>query len=110
MYSPIILRPLTLTFLAICSLAIPALAEEPSAPTVTSLTVFANQPGAKINPRLYGIFFEELDFAGDGGLYAQLVNNGSFENNATNAENWTLVTANDAIGSMALEKSLPRRL
>ena len=105
MYSPIILRALKLTLLAIFSLAIPALAEEPSAPTVTSLTVLANHPGPKINPRLYGIFFEELDFAGDGGLYAQLVNNGSFENNATNAENWSLVTANDAIGSMALENS-----
>ena len=99
------LRSLTLALLAMSSLATQALAEEPSAPTVTSLTVFANQAGPKINPRLYGIFYEELDFAGDGGLYAQLINNGSFENNATNAENWSLVTGNDAIGSMALDDS-----
>ena len=35
-----------------------------------SLTVHAGQPGAKINPAMWGIFFEDINFGGDGGLYA----------------------------------------
>lgn len=33
----------------------------------------------QISPDLYGIFFEDLNYAGDGGLYAELVANRSFE-------------------------------
>ncbi|MCF0198357.1 MAG: carbohydrate binding domain-containing protein [Bacteroidaceae bacterium] len=35
--------------------------------------------GDEISPTLYGIFFEEIKFAGCGGLYAELVRNRSFE-------------------------------
>lgn len=34
---------------------------------------------AKINPDMYGIFFEDINFAADGGLYAEMVKNRSFE-------------------------------
>lgn len=35
--------------------------------------------GAVVSPNLYGIFFEEISHAGDGGLYAELVQNRGFE-------------------------------
>ena len=35
--------------------------------------------GAPIQPTMYGIFFEDINFAADGGLYAELVENRSFE-------------------------------
>lgn len=41
--------------------------------------VKANRPVARINPDMYGIFFEDINFAADGGLYAELVKNRSFE-------------------------------
>ena len=31
------------------------------------------QKGAVVSPNLYGIFFEEISHAGDGGLYAELM-------------------------------------
>lgn len=34
----------------------------------------------KISPFLYGIFFEDINFGGDGGMYAELISNRSFEN------------------------------
>ena len=34
---------------------------------------------AQVSPYLYGIFFEEINCAGDGGIYAELVRNRSFE-------------------------------
>lgn len=38
-----------------------------------------DKPGASINPAMWGIFFEDINFGGDGGLYAELVKNRSFE-------------------------------
>ena len=42
-------------------------------------TVQANKPGAEIQPTMYGIFFEDINFGADGGLYAEMVENRSFE-------------------------------
>lgn len=44
-----------------------------------TLIIKANKPGAKIQPTMYGHFFEDINFAADGGLYAELVKNRSFE-------------------------------
>lgn len=43
------------------------------------ITVNANQPGVRVSPMLHGIFFEEISHAGEGGLYAELVQNRGFE-------------------------------
>jgi alpha-L-arabinofuranosidase len=44
-----------------------------------SIAVDAAKPGARIPANLYGIFYEEISHAGDGGLYAELVQNRGFE-------------------------------
>ncbi len=44
-----------------------------------TITIQADQPGAKINPAMWGIFFEDINFGADGGLYAELVKNRGFE-------------------------------
>ncbi|WP_258104657.1 alpha-L-arabinofuranosidase C-terminal domain-containing protein [Marinoscillum sp. MHG1-6] len=44
-----------------------------------ALRVDASQVIAPIAPTMYGIFFEDINFAIDGGLYAELVKNRSFE-------------------------------
>ncbi len=46
---------------------------------MTTIKVQADQPGAKINPAMWGIFFEDINFGADGGLYAELVKNRAFE-------------------------------
>ena len=43
-----------------------------------TVTVRADQ-GKAISPDLFGIFFEDINYAADGGLYAELVQNRSFE-------------------------------
>jgi alpha-N-arabinofuranosidase len=43
------------------------------------ITIKANEIKAEIAPTMYGIFFEDINFGADGGLYAELVKNGSFE-------------------------------
>ncbi len=42
-------------------------------------TINAKKMGAPIQPTMYGIFFEDINFGADGGLYAEMVQNRSFE-------------------------------
>ncbi len=44
-----------------------------------SISIDAGKAGARIDPRLYGIFLEEINHGVDGGLYAELIANRSFE-------------------------------
>ena len=61
-----------LTLLAFTmALAMPASAQR-------QLTVKA-KPGTAIHSTMYGIFFEDINFGADGGLYAEMVENRSFE-------------------------------
>ena len=52
------------------------------------------QKGIEISPTLYGIFYEDINFASDGGLYAELIRNRSFEYNAEKPEYWKAEGAN----------------
>ena len=61
------------------------------AQTAATVTIQAGQPGAVVSSNLFGIFFEEINFAGEGGIYAEMVRNRAFYS-ATNATYWTLVT------------------
>jgi alpha-N-arabinofuranosidase len=44
-----------------------------------TLTVKVNEPKADIKPNMWGIFFEDINMAADGGIYAEMVKNRSFE-------------------------------
>ena len=76
-------------------------AEEGSGPA--SIKVEVDKPGHKVSPLLYGIFFEEINRAGDGGIYAEMLQNRSFED-ATVPIGWSVVKGD---GKMALDKSQP---
>ena len=44
-----------------------------------TIDVNVNKLGVEVSPMLYGIFFEEINHAGDGGLYAELLRIRSLE-------------------------------
>ena len=44
--------------------------------------------GKKISSDLFGLFFEDINYAADGGLYAELIQNRSFEYNPTEQKDW----------------------
>src|SRR5215207_4875114 len=54
-------------------------ADPKSAPKPYSLVVKANQPKADVQPTMWGVFFEDINMGADGGLYAELIKNRSFE-------------------------------
>jgi len=43
------------------------------------LTIVADKPITAVAPTMWGVFFEDINFGADGGLYAELVKNRSFE-------------------------------
>src|SRR5215213_4956107 len=65
-----------------------------------TITIHADQPGPTVSPLLYGIFFEEINRAGDGGLYAEMVQNRSFED-ADEPVGWEIV------GSASIDRDRP---
>lgn len=79
----------------------------------TTITIDATQPGKQISRDLFGIFFEDLNYAADGGLYAELVQNRSFEYQATERMDWTPMTSweqvarDGARGSLKISDAVP---
>jgi alpha-L-arabinofuranosidase len=78
-----------------------------------SIQVDATQQGKKISTDLIGAFFEDINYAADGGLYAELVQNRSFEYYLVkNAEMapltaWSLIKKGNAVAEMAIENVKP---
>jgi alpha-L-arabinofuranosidase len=77
------------------------------------VNVAVGQSGKPISPDLVGIFFEDLNDAADGGLYAELVQNRSFEYQATeqgswnNFTSWEFTARGSGKGSWAIADALP---
>jgi alpha-L-arabinofuranosidase len=95
-----------LIFLACIFLAGGLHADSAATEKTATLTVEVDRPGAAISPTLYGVFFEEINFAGDGGLYAELIRNRSFED-SDKPDHWTLIRDESAKGEMAVAAERP---
>ena len=63
----------------------------PKQPVTATLNVSNNEKN--ISDKLIGIFFEDISYAADGGLYAELVQNRDFEYNAKDRREWNATTA-----------------
>ena len=50
-----------------------------TAQQVKEVSLLLNKPVAEVQPTMWGVFFEDINFAADGGIYAELVKNRSFE-------------------------------
>ena len=61
------------------ALAITLFLSNLGAAETASLTIDTAKPDAHINPAMWGVFFEDINFGADGGLYAELVKNRGFE-------------------------------
>src|SRR4051812_43722780 len=71
-----------------------------------TLTIPADRPGAAISPTFNGIFFEDINFGADGGLYPERVKNRSFEfDNPLMA--WSTVKRPNAAGYVTIQTDRP---
>jgi alpha-L-arabinofuranosidase len=65
------------------------------------ISVAVDQPGHKISPTLWGIFFEDINLSADGGIYPELVRNRSFED-ADTPEGWKFASAGKGRGEATI--------
>jgi alpha-N-arabinofuranosidase len=47
--------------------------------TKNIISIKADQPVAEVQPTMWGVFFEDINMGADGGIYAELIKNRSFE-------------------------------
>ena len=57
--------------------------------TLDKLTAHMGSTVRSTNPKMWGIFFEDINYGADGGLNADLVQNGAFEYNYADHTQWT---------------------
>jgi alpha-N-arabinofuranosidase len=75
------------------------------AQNAATLTVNPSHIVGKVSPTLYGIMTEEINHSYDGGLYAELVNNRTFQTSrGLSLENWVLIQNGDARATIAVDK------
>jgi alpha-N-arabinofuranosidase len=74
-----------------------------TAQQVRTITVDAGKPGSAIQPTMWGIFFEDINMAADGGLYAELVKNRSFEFSMP-MMGWEVIHSNSAVQVQVLNQ------
>ena len=70
------------------------------------IVVNVDKPGAKVSPLLWGIFFEDINCSADGGIYAELVRNCSFEETAK-SDHWSLVLSGLGQARMDVDDQQP---
>ncbi len=72
-----------------------------------SITIDVGHPGHAISPTLYGLMTEEINHSYDGGIYAELIQNRAFKDDATNPVHWTLVQDGGGAGQISIDTTNP---
>jgi alpha-N-arabinofuranosidase len=72
-----------------------------------AFTVDATRSAGKVSPKLYGLMTEEINHAYDGGLYAELIRNRAFLDDAQSPANWSVVKDDASAATIALDTSNP---
>lgn len=98
------MRRSTLLFALLPLLALTATA---GGAQTSTLTIDAGQPVAQASSMHYGLMTEELNHAYDGGLYAELVRNRAFLDDARSPVHWSPVQASGSSASIALDPKQP---
>ncbi|MEI5521680.1 alpha-L-arabinofuranosidase C-terminal domain-containing protein [Streptomyces brasiliscabiei] len=83
---------LTATAFLVAAASVPAPAHAEDV-TDYAITVDPSAKGADIDDTMYGVFFEDINRAADGGLYAELVQNRSFEYSTADNRAYTPLTS-----------------
>lgn len=60
-----------------------------------------------ISDKLVGVFFEDISYAADGGLYAEMVQNRDFEYTSRDHKDWTATTAWRSAGGLKIMTDMP---
>jgi len=91
-------------WLLVAALILGAALPRAAAPTIA---IDASSPAGKVSPLLYGLMTEEINHAYDGGLYAELLQNRAFLDDAAAPVHWAPVRGDGAAATIALDPGQP---
>jgi alpha-N-arabinofuranosidase len=74
-------------------------------PAAAELEIQVQKPIAKSSPLLYGLMTEEINYSYDGGLYAELVRNRTFQDSTYDIPAWFVVEDGNSVASIKIDKS-----
>ena len=89
-----------LLFLALPWITATALAPAALAQTTATIQIQADRPLHKVSPTLYGLMTEEINYSYDGGLYAEMVRNRTFEPTWSGMDHWVMVEQGSGRGEL----------
>jgi alpha-N-arabinofuranosidase len=72
-----------------------------------TIAIDTTSPAGKVSPLFYGLMTEEINHAYDGGLYAELVRNRAFLDDARSPVHWSVAQGNGTAASIALDPGEP---
>jgi alpha-N-arabinofuranosidase len=72
-----------------------------------AISIDTGAPSGKVSPLFYGLMTEEINHAYDGGLYAELIHNRAFLDDAVTPVHWSIVQGDGAAATMALDRQQP---
>jgi alpha-L-arabinofuranosidase len=70
-----------------------------------NLTIHADQPVANVSPTLYGLMTEEINHSYEGGLYSELIQNGTFRGDWSGILDWYLVQGGGSSAKMSEDRT-----
>lgn len=70
------------------------------------IAVRVDQPGHRISPTLWGIFFEDINLSADGGIYPEQVRNRNFED-SDKPDHWATVASGQAKVELNVDRENP---
>ncbi len=73
-------------------------------PTTVTLNIQLDKPAHAVSPRLYGLMTEEINYSYDGGLYAEMVRNRTFQDHGFGGvAHWNIEHLGNSTASMAID-------
>src|SRR5213592_1768772 len=75
--------------------------------TGSTVSIDAASPAGNVSRLFYGLMTEEINHSYDGGLYAELVQNRAFLDDAASPAHWAVVQGNGAAAAIALDTTHP---
>ncbi len=99
--------PRVLPLAALCVLLVASTVSHAQPANAVEIQIKADQVASHVSPLLYGLMTEEINYSYDGGLYAELVRNRNFKEDAKDAVHWQLVQEHGGTGLMSLDTSQP---
>src|SRR5581483_154901 len=95
------------TMLAVCAMLSFLLPNRAAGDTpAATLKLQTDKPGPAISPLLNGVFFEDINFGADGGLYPERIKNRSFEFTDP-LMGWRKTERGDAVGGLGIAGDSP---